>query len=277
MEQKIKGLLFGGCSFTWGQGLYYYSNLPNLPFQQDYAFNSKNITEAMIKHKNSIRFPRLVSNGLNTFEVCKSDVGLLLGNGGSEDETFDFFDYLFNVERKYTYKDFSHIVIQLSNPFRNSFTFELGGVNYKTKIMNTYLYPKIDEDVVGGEEFNEYCKLNNFSLEDVQNLHLVKQYKRLKEKILFYNSKGIDVRVICWFDDVINISQDDDFIKNKLIKLCYKNNVFKTIMNLMDSDNDLIIEGDFKNNHNVIVKDGHPSKLCHEVIAESIIKNLKID
>ena len=26
----MKGILFGGCSFTWGQGLYFYSNLPNL-------------------------------------------------------------------------------------------------------------------------------------------------------------------------------------------------------------------------------------------------------
>lgn len=26
----MKGILFGGCSFTWGQGLYFYSDLPNL-------------------------------------------------------------------------------------------------------------------------------------------------------------------------------------------------------------------------------------------------------
>ena len=26
----MKGLVFGGCSFTWGQGLYYYSDLPRL-------------------------------------------------------------------------------------------------------------------------------------------------------------------------------------------------------------------------------------------------------
>lgn len=26
----MKGVLFGGCSFTWGQGLYFYSDLPNL-------------------------------------------------------------------------------------------------------------------------------------------------------------------------------------------------------------------------------------------------------
>ena len=25
-----KGIIFAGCSFTWGQGLYYYSNLDTL-------------------------------------------------------------------------------------------------------------------------------------------------------------------------------------------------------------------------------------------------------
>ena len=68
----MKGILFGGCSFTWGQGLYHYSNLSNLPASsENRTFNSRVITEAMIRHKNSIRFPRLVANHLNTFEVCK--------------------------------------------------------------------------------------------------------------------------------------------------------------------------------------------------------------
>ena len=90
----------------------------------------------MIRHKNSLRFPRLVANGLNTFEVCKDDVGQLLGNGGSEDETFDFFNHIFNVERKFSYQDFSHMIIQLTNPYRSYFEFELNGVSYKTKILN---------------------------------------------------------------------------------------------------------------------------------------------
>jgi hypothetical protein len=42
----------------------------------------------------------------------------------------------------------------------------------------------------------------------------------------------------------------------------------------MESDSDLVIEGDFKKNKNIKVMDRHPSKLCHEVIANSIINNL---
>ena len=28
----MKGILFGGCSFTWGQGLYFYSDLNRLTY-----------------------------------------------------------------------------------------------------------------------------------------------------------------------------------------------------------------------------------------------------
>ena len=278
MERKIKGLLFGGCSFTWGQGLYHYSNLSNLPAaSENYSFNSKSITESMIRHKNSLRFSRLVANELNTFEVCKEDKGKLHGNGGSEDETFDFFDYLFNVERKFSYDDFSHIIIQLSNPYRNYFEFELDGITYKTKILNTHLYKGIDDDFVGGKEFDEYCSLYNYTIDDIQELHLIKQHKRLKEKVIFYNKKGIDVKIISWFDDVIGSSKNDNFFNDKIIKFVHKDKEFSTILSLMESDVDMVIEDHLKKIKNIYVKDRHPSKLCHKIIADSIVKNLKFN
>jgi len=275
MERTIKGILFGGCSFTWGQGLYHYSNLSNLrATSENHSFNSRAITEAMIRYKNSLRFPRLVANALNTFEVCKDDTGQLLGNGGSKDETFAYFDYLFNVERKFSYNDFSHIIIQLSNPYRNYFEFELDNIKYKTKISNTHLYKGIDDDVVGGEKFEEYCNLHNYSIDDIQSIHLNNQYKRLKERVIFYNSKNIDVKIICWFDDVISASKNDNFFNDKIIKLKYNNKNFGTIMSLMESDENMVIESDFRKNKNMTVRDRHPSKLCHEIIADSIVKNL---
>ena len=45
-------------------------------------------------------------------------------------------------------------------------------------------------------------------------------------------------------------------------------------MGLMESNEDMVIESDFKKNKNITVMDRHPSKLCHEIIADSIIKNL---
>jgi len=37
----------------------------------------------------------------------------------------------------------------------------------------------------------------------------------------------------------------------------------------------MVIETDLKNKKGIRCQDGHPSKECHKIIAESIIKNLK--
>ena len=45
----MKGILFGGCSFTWGQGLYYYSNLNRVPIlENDYSYYPELIKESNI-------------------------------------------------------------------------------------------------------------------------------------------------------------------------------------------------------------------------------------
>jgi len=272
----MKGILFGGCSFTWGQGLYFYSDLPNLPFEaQNYGFDFKEITESMLNYKNSIRYPRLVANYFETFEVTKNDVGVLLGNGGSEDESFEYFDYLFNVEKKYKYSDFSYIILQLSNIWRNDFHFELNGVDYKTKLHNNNLYNHVKKDFVRGEKFDEYCEINNYSFSDIEVLHKKQQLKRLKDKIIFYNENGIEVKIISWHNDLFLESLLDGFFKDVFIKLNYKNKITDSIQGLMSFSEDMVIEDDLKNNKKIRCKDRHPSKECHKIIANSIIENLK--
>ena len=272
----MKGILFGGCSFTWGQGLYFYSDLPNLPFEaQNYGFDPKEISEPMLRYKNSIRYPRLVSSYFETFEVLKDDVGVLLGNGGSEDESFEYFDYLFNVEKKYKYSDFSYIILQLSNIWRNDFHFELNGINYKTKIHDNNLYNQIKRDFVRGAKFDEFCEINNYNFSDIEVLHKKQQLKRLKDEIIFYNGNGIEVKIVSWHSDLFMESLNDTFFNDVFIKLNYKNKITESIQELMSFSEEMIIETDLKNNKGIRCKDRHPSKECHKIIANSIIENLK--
>ena len=40
----MKGIIFGGCSFTWGQGLYFYSDLVDLKYPKShYVFNGEDL------------------------------------------------------------------------------------------------------------------------------------------------------------------------------------------------------------------------------------------
>ena len=274
----MKGMLFGGCSFTWGQGLYFYSDLTNLPYNtQNYGFDYKTINESMLRYKNAVRFPRLVAQHFDTFEVVRDDIGKLYGNGGSEDETFAYFDYLFNVERKFKYCDFDYIVIQLSNLWRNNFVFELNGIEYQTKIMDLYLYDHIEKEIILTNELNEYCKINNFTFDDLKSELLKQQFKRLKEKVIFYQKRGIKIKIVSWLSDMINLILSDPLLNDTHVPIIYDNLTFNGIQDLMDYDKNFEIEYNLKHNKNILCEDKHPSLNCHKVIAHSIIENIKRD
>jgi len=272
----MKGILFGGCSFTWGQGLYFYSDLEKLPYSsQYYGFNYKDVNEPMLRYKNAVRYSRLVAQSFETFEVLRDDVGKLYGNGGSEDETFLYFDYLFNIERKFKYNDFDYVVIQLSNVWRNDFIFELNGVEYRTKIKELYLYDHIEKDVLLTKELDEYCKLHNYTFEDIKELLINQQFKRLKEKVIFFKNKNIEVKIICWLNDLLSLIKNDVILNTSFVPLFYDNLNFNTIQDLMDYDKNLEIEHDILNKKGMVCQDKHPSVTCHKVIANSLINNIK--
>ena len=51
----MKGIIFAGCSFTWGQGLYYYSTMKNV-VNQGNQFTPNLLTDAHIRYKNIFRY-----------------------------------------------------------------------------------------------------------------------------------------------------------------------------------------------------------------------------
>ena len=55
-DKVYKGMVFAGCSFTWGQGLYYYSNLPTLKEPPPDAYNSN-----LVNHSHNAYPPFLIS------------------------------------------------------------------------------------------------------------------------------------------------------------------------------------------------------------------------
>jgi hypothetical protein len=68
----MKGILFGGCSFTWGQGLYFYSELNRLTYPvNEFTYNDATVNDAHRKFRDTLRYPRLVANHFKTFEVFK--------------------------------------------------------------------------------------------------------------------------------------------------------------------------------------------------------------
>ena len=276
----MKGIIFGGCSFTWGQGLYFYSDLVDLKYpESEYVFNQKEITDAQIKFKNTLYYPRLVANHFNTFEVTKKD------NGGSEDKTFDFFlntlspnllggreKHQYLMLKKYDYVDFDYMIVQISHIFRNDFHFQLGGINYKTNVA-----PILENRNEKNVKFFEWSDSNDYTFNEWEKIQIENQYIRLKKELMFYEEKGIKTKILSWENDIVNYLKNDDFLSIRFIDLNYNGVSYSSIKDLQENNKNMVIKTDFDSFGNNPPLDHHPSKLCHQVIAENIIKNIEKD
>ena len=84
-----KGIVFAGCSFTWGSGLWYYSNSSTIIEQNGQSFDRRKMNLSHIKYMESVRFPRVVANHFNTYDVVK------FTPSGTDEVSLSFLELLF--------------------------------------------------------------------------------------------------------------------------------------------------------------------------------------
>ena len=271
----MRGLLFGGCSFTWGQGLYFYSDLPRQKYPlNEFTYRRNELSDAHIRYKDILRSPRLVANHFKTFEVVKRQ------NGGGEDETFEFFKTVFNgnvgeridhfVDDKFEYEDIEYIIIQTSQIWRNKFYFTVDGVEEFAFI--SWNNPEHSQN---WEKLSKWMIENDKSMEYVIESHLNTQYERFVNEVKFYEDKGIKVRFLCWETDFYDLIKGDEYLMSKFIPLTYMSKTYNTIFDLHMENKHLKIKYDVKNFKGTPPDDHHPSMECHQVIAKNVIKKIE--
>lgn len=107
-----KGILGVGCSYTWGEGLYFYSDLDNLPFKENHEFINSEVTQSMRSYKNKYRYLNLLSNELDTWYHTGAQ------NGGSQWMSNQYLEGgLF--DNGYVYSDFNLLIYQFTHHERN--------------------------------------------------------------------------------------------------------------------------------------------------------------
>ncbi len=264
----MRGLLFGGDSFTWGQGLYYYSDLYHIEEPPKFTFDGSLVTDAHKRYMESVRFSRLVANHFETFDFSK------LCNGGSEDESFDFFEIIFNhnltnkghlSDEKFYYDDFEYLILQTSAVARNKFNFTYEGIEYSFPIIES------EKDI---EIFYKWLTTNNINFDEWLHDFCESQTNRIKEKLMFYESKGIKTKLMCYEDDRMEFILSDEWLKSRLITFTYEGKEYNTIRTLMEDNGKFIITNDF-DNFLFPPSDLHCTKKCHRIIADNIIKAIE--
>lgn len=267
-----KGIVFAGCSFTWGQGLYYYSNMSTLKESLPNVYNSNLITDAHNDFRKTLYYPRLVANHFNTFEVVKIE------NSGSETKSFDYIKCVFGLMEpinnytinQYSFDEIEYIVFQTSQAQRNIYYYDFkhadGSVEnckFKTFLPQThnkfYKYLAEQKRCTFHDWFTEHCK---------------DWFNKIKQQLQIYENKGIKTFVLNWEEDYMPFYKDDEWMNNRLITFEYNGNPYHNIRTMMNENKNLHINADFEH-FEITPQDPHPSKKCHRIIADAIIKKIE--
>ena len=263
----MKGIIFAGCSFTWGEGLELYSNYDsvNVHSIKRYSYNFPDIGYFMpkshLKFIESNRFSRLVSQHYGTFDLVTEK------NGGNHQTMLthikkSLLDYG---------DDIGLIVVQLTEYLRgirmhkncnneccHKDLVRMVEDYYAVKSGDTDTDRKYHHDIVRdnlvGEPIDELKKLGTQYFEkfidELKNIHA-----ETNIPIKFLGS---------WIEP--NTPMDSQFYEENLIPIEYRNKKYKTIADLLsDNSDDLIIANELKWSNN-----WHPNLKFQKIISNSI-------
>lgn len=292
MKRKI---IFSGCSFTWGQSLWMYEKEPkNIPCAIEWTRMEYDISKDLINKKDKYRFANIVCDELEKYEPI-----VKLANGGTDEESIYFIDSILdkNIKPEYfLYKDnfeeeiIDAIVLQTTQTYRSSYPFKYKGKDYKIystpsmKNLSRVSEIRYNTDLTIGDNtiysthdiengidlFIEYLISKNIKVEDFENEHKKLLADSIENLLKKWYDRGKKVFLLCWTDEYLEEINKRPFLKSIFVPLQYDNRTFTHIHELFYYNEEMKIDKHIKNRD--MGSDEHPSSICHEVIADSIIK-----
>lgn len=254
----MKKIIFAGCSFTYGHGLWQYTKEIGLP-KDDKVIHYHEFPESLhFMEKN--RFARLVSEHFGAKEILKPTTS------GCDEVSLYFIKELFGLkhpkrwtEDELNYDEVTYLIFQTSFLDRCSL-YENGRRIQVSDFEDYFLNPRISTGDLG--QFWE--KLKSFYYNEIKNL------------FEFLEEKNIKCYMIAMDNDYQDFIEKDDYIKRRYIQIDYDNKTFNNFRSLWEYNPKLSIcnDTDF---FDFPPKDLHPTLEWHKVIANSIIKKLESD
>lgn len=275
----IKGMLFLGCSFTWGQGLWYYSGLDTLrDAENKWGYNPGLYGEAHHRYRETLRFSRIVSNFYNTFDITHQK------NGGANDKIVSFWRKCFNFNDKQRfvdafepgnfdeafplgYDEISTIVFQFTQWNRDIFEY-----NFNGEIIKVPISWNLTKEHKLRDKFEEYVISSGTSLAEVNDKVKADSIANVKQFLMDCEGNGIKTYVLSWPSDIVEeiVKNDDRWLLDRFIKIYYQDKYYWSIDSLTEEHPELLICNDYKY-FEVPPNDCHPGLEANRAIALSII------
>ena len=288
-ELKIKAMAFGGCSFTWGQGLWYYSGLDNPPPDPNYG-GAPFVNPVHLAFREKWRFPNIVADAFDTVAVVRDD------NGGANDHTVEYWQNCFTRQDRVTfrnfhrhqqpitlqplkYSDISHFVFQFTQWGRSGIELDVNGEPVLVDVQTVWggdTRPDFRKEffVWLKKNISEELEIDTFN--KFQKFMVNRDLARVKEFLYTLEKNNIKTYIISWPHEFAQALQEgyDDWMLERLITFNYNGRNHRCIEEMMRDEGNLRIEDDAEY-FETPIRDQHPSLLCHKIIAENIINFIK--
>lgn len=266
-----KGILFAGCSFTWGQGLYYYSNLDTLREPLPDHYDRSLVKNAHLRYMERVRYPRIVADHFDTWELVHPF------NGGSNYSAIKWWEGQFTNDdpnntnneipfKEYDYSEFSHAVFQLTQHHRDNFWIEWEGERYFVPF----------HEVTQGkmqEIFLKWLDSQNLTVDEWMDKYIQENIDRVYTFLKTLEDNGIKTTLMVWPNNYMDYVTKNEWLKERLITFKYNGNEYSNIQDMMEP-NELEIKYDTENFIET-PKDHHPSLLCHQIMAQHVIDKIE--
>jgi len=261
----MSGIIFAGCSHTHGHGLWFYSKdlYGQCKSNEDITSILENRPIHHLKYKDVLRFPRLVSQELEMFEITREDYS------GNDEDSIEFIDQVFGVlplnpqwvKNNYKHDEVKYIIFQTSMPQRSHYILPDGS---KFRFSDDY------------NKIHEFFEMYNFiNYEDYLEKLCGQIFDRIKEIFIRYENKGIVPLIFNWSNDYNKLIEGDDYMNQRKIYIKNKNKEFKSMSDVWEDDKNLKISTDYEFFGENPPFDLHPSKKFHRIIADSIIEKIR--
>lgn len=279
---NVRGIVFAGDSFTWGEGLELYSNYPSVQYeyyiQNGYHWPHVNemgfVKKSHLEYIKANRFSRAVANRFDGFE-CVHDM-----NGGS----FGTMKEHILKSIKLYGEDLSHLVVQFTEHLRD-YTLKdstIPGDGVKELLDNRIQYERGDISIDEYESSlyfkkwkDNFGEMTALEVDDFLFESNVITFLKWIEDIS--KSNNLVVKFIgTWTNDSYRYDKlheydigVSNFYNNQLIKLKFDKKYFRSIFELTSNYRGFRIVDDLEWSDNE-----HPNNKLHNIIANNIINQI---
>jgi hypothetical protein len=281
-----KGMIFAGCSYTWGQGLYYYSNLETLRDQVNpWGYTRWIANPTHHKFKEKARYPRIVADHFKSFEIVHPQ------NGGANDAIVEYWKNCFTNRDKNTellteahgdvpakieqieYKEVSHVIFQMTQWMRDLYEIEYEGEKIKLP-MQWFWDNNPSRDRPYRDILEKYLEKIGRKFGDLNEYLQDRSLKNVKRFLMECEENEIKTYILSWPHEFIQLIEKDPWLNERWITFNYGEKNYECIEHMNLDNPEFEIYKDY-DNFKTPPQDSHPSLKCNQIIAENIINFIK--